>query len=130
MGAYKYVSELYKKKQSDVLRFLLRVRLALRPKHFAGETKLALSCWEYRQLNVIHRASRPSRPDKARRLGYKAKQGYLIYRIRVRRGNRKKPVPKGPFSQLSAYARLIFCQVLPMASPSGRVSTTSNINAV
>ena len=54
-----------------------------------------LSCWEYRQLHVIHRASRPSRPDKARRLGYKAKQGYVIYRIRVRRGNRKKPVPKG-----------------------------------
>jgi hypothetical protein len=26
MGAYKYVGELYKKKQSDVLRFLLRVR--------------------------------------------------------------------------------------------------------
>jgi ribosomal protein L15E len=26
MGAYKYISELYKKKQSDVLRFLLRVR--------------------------------------------------------------------------------------------------------
>ncbi len=52
-------------------------------------------CWEYRQLNVIHRASRPSRPDKARRLGYKAKQGYVIYRVRVRRGNRKKHVPKG-----------------------------------
>ncbi|CAG8471811.1 11260_t:CDS:2 [Paraglomus occultum] len=48
-----------------------------------------------RQLNVIHRASRPSRPDKARRLGYKAKQGYVIYRIRVRRGGRKRPVPKG-----------------------------------
>jgi ribosomal protein L15E len=46
-------------------------------------------------LNVIHRASRPSRPDKARRLGYKAKQGYVIYRVRVRRGGRKKPVPKG-----------------------------------
>ena len=46
-------------------------------------------------MNVIHRASRPSRPDKARRLGYKAKQGYVVYRIRVRRGNRKKPVPKG-----------------------------------
>ena len=26
MGAYKYVGELYKKKQSDVLRFLFRVR--------------------------------------------------------------------------------------------------------
>ena len=70
--------ELYKHKQSDVLRFLLRLR-----------------CWEYRQLNVIHRATRPSRPDKARRLGYKAKQGYVIYRIRVRRGGRKRPVPKG-----------------------------------
>lgn len=28
MGAYKYIGELYKKKQSDVLRFLLRVRYA------------------------------------------------------------------------------------------------------
>mgnify|MGYP000551533689 FL=1 len=26
MGAYKYLEELHKKKQSDVLRFLLRVR--------------------------------------------------------------------------------------------------------
>ncbi|EME83067.1 uncharacterized protein MYCFIDRAFT_58365 [Pseudocercospora fijiensis CIRAD86] len=78
MGAHKYLEELQKKKQSDVMRFLLRVR-----------------CWELRQLNVIHRASRPSRPDKARRLGYKAKQGYVIYRVRVRRGGRKRPVPKG-----------------------------------
>ncbi|GAB7337823.1 hypothetical protein MBLNU457_4225t3 [Dothideomycetes sp. NU457] len=78
MGALKYVEELAKKKQSDVMRFLLRVR-----------------CWELRQLNVIHRASRPSRPDKARRLGYKAKQGYVIYRVRVRRGGRKRMAPKG-----------------------------------
>lgn len=28
-------------------------------------------------------------------MGYKAKQGYVIYRVRVRRGNRKKHVPKG-----------------------------------
>ena len=46
-------------------------------------------------MNVVHRASRPSRPDKARRLGYKSKQGYVIYRVRVRRGNRKKHAPKG-----------------------------------
>jgi len=78
MGAYKYLEELWKRKQSDVLRFLLRVR-----------------CWEYRQLPGVHRAPRPSRPDKARRLGYKAKQGYIIYRVRVRRGGRKRPVPKG-----------------------------------
>lgn len=56
-GAYKYIEELWRKKQSDVLRFLLRVR-----------------CWEFRQLPGIVRVTRPSRPDKARRLGYKAKQ--------------------------------------------------------
>lgn len=78
MTAYKYVEELHKKKQSDVMRFLSRVR-----------------CWEYRQKSVIHRASRPSRPEKARRLGYKAKQGFVIFRVRVRRGNRKRPVRKG-----------------------------------
>merc|ERR1712047_66036 len=78
MGAYKYMQELYRKKQCDVMRFLQRVR-----------------CWQYRQLSTIHRASRPTRPDKARRLGYRAKQGYVIYRIRIRRGGRKRPVPKG-----------------------------------
>eukprot|EP00960_Hanusia_phi_P069288 767051-Hanusia_phi.AAC.12 len=51
MGAYKYMEELWKKKQSDVLRFLSRVRV-----------------WEYRQLPAIHRCTRPTRPDKARRL--------------------------------------------------------------
>merc|ERR1712100_221940 len=74
----KYLDELYKKKQSDLLRFLFRIR-----------------CWQLRHLAAIHRASRPTRPDKARRLGYKAKQGVCIYRVRVRRGGRKKPVPKG-----------------------------------
>ena len=78
MGAYKYLEELWKKKQSDVMNFILRLR-----------------AWEYRQLPGIHRATRPSRPDKARRLGYKAKQGFVIYRVRVRRGGRKRPVRKG-----------------------------------
>ena len=31
MGAYKYVSELYRKKQSDVMRYLLRIRYDLTP---------------------------------------------------------------------------------------------------
>ena len=78
MGAFKYLSEIWRKKQSDTLCFLMRVR-----------------CWEYRQLPVIHRATRPSRPDKAHNLGYKAKQGYVIYRVRVKRGSRKKPYSKG-----------------------------------
>lgn len=60
------------------MRFLLRVR-----------------AWEYRHLPAVHRASRPTRAEKARRLGYKAKQGFVIYRVRVRRGGRKRPVSKG-----------------------------------
>lgn len=78
MGAYRYVQELYRKKQSEVMRYLLRIRV-----------------WQYRQLTKLHRCPRSSRPDKARRLGYRAKQGYVIYRIRIRRGGRKRPVPKG-----------------------------------
>merc|ERR1712172_397528 len=46
-------------------------------------------------MGKVHRAPRPTRPDKARRLGYKAKQGYVIYRISMRRGGRKRPVAKG-----------------------------------
>ena len=68
MGAYKYLEEFWRKKQSDLMNFIFRVRT-----------------WEYRQLPVITRVNRPTRPDKARRLGYKAKDGYVVYRARVRR---------------------------------------------
>uniref|UniRef100_A0A673VSS5 Ribosomal protein L15 n=1 Tax=Suricata suricatta TaxID=37032 RepID=A0A673VSS5_SURSU len=79
MGAYKYIQELWRKKQSDVMRFPLRV-----------------SCWQYCQLSALHRGPPPPPPlDKMCRLGYKAKQGYVIYRIRVRRSGCKCPVPKG-----------------------------------
>merc|ERR1712066_195362 len=78
MGAYKYMNEIWRKKQSETMRYLQRVRV-----------------WQYRNLNSIHRASKPTRPEKARRLGYKATQGFVVYRIRMRRGGRKKPVPKG-----------------------------------
>uniref|UniRef100_A0A6U5FDS6 Ribosomal protein L15 n=1 Tax=Corethron hystrix TaxID=216773 RepID=A0A6U5FDS6_9STRA len=78
MGAYKYMEELWRHKQSDVMRFLLRVR-----------------AWEYRQGNKIANCNRPTRPEKAHRLGYKAKQGYVIARVGVRRGGRKRQNPRG-----------------------------------
>merc|ERR1719362_2544239 len=46
-------------------------------------------------MPAIHRCNRPSRPEKARRLGFKAKQGFCVYRVRVKRGGRKKRVAKG-----------------------------------
>merc|ERR1712048_608009 len=78
MGAYKYLQELWRKKKSDTMRFVMRVR-----------------CWEYRQLATIHKASKPSRLDKARAVGFKQKQGYAVYRVRIRRGGRKRAVGKG-----------------------------------
>lgn len=78
MGAYKYMEELWRHKQSDALRFLLRVR-----------------AWEYRQRPNITSCNRPSRADKAHRLGYKAKQGYVIVRAGVRRGGRKRQNHRG-----------------------------------
>ena len=60
------MTELYRKKQSDVMRYLLRIR-----------------CWQYRQLAKVHRVPRSTRPDKARRLGYKNKQGIFQHIITV-----------------------------------------------
>lgn len=99
-----YVEELWKKKQSDVLRFLSRVR-----------------CWEYRQLPSITRLTQPSRPDKARRLGYKAKQGYVIYRVRVRRGGRKKPVNKVCLERLAAETVFVYSRPDPLSGSLIRV---------
>uniref|UniRef100_A0A0E0HPK5 Ribosomal protein L15 n=1 Tax=Oryza nivara TaxID=4536 RepID=A0A0E0HPK5_ORYNI len=75
MGAYRCVSELWRRKQSDVMTFVQRVR-----------------CWDHRRQPAI---GRPTRPDKARRLGDKAKQGYVVLPCPSRRGGRKRPVPKG-----------------------------------
>ena len=49
---------------------------------------------EWRKENAQVRIDRPSRLQKARRLGYKAKQGIIVVRMRVGRGNmrRKRPV--------------------------------------
>jgi len=101
MGAYKYLEELWKKKQSDVMRFLSRVRT-----------------WEFRQLPAIHRASRPTRPDKARRLGYKAKQGFVVYRVRVKRGGRKRKVSKG------------ICYGKPSTSGVKKIKASRNLKSV
>ena len=48
----------------------------------------------WRRQPTILRIERPSRLDRARALGYKAKQGHVVVRIRVVRGGmrRKRPV--------------------------------------
>ncbi|MCL5988724.1 MAG: 50S ribosomal protein L15e [Candidatus Thermoplasmatota archaeon] len=45
----------------------------------------------WRNGNSVVRVDFPTRIDRARSLGYKAKYGYLVVRSRVRRGGRGKP---------------------------------------
>ncbi|HDM23383.1 50S ribosomal protein L15e [archaeon] len=44
----------------------------------------------WRKQGAIVRVDKPTRLARARRLGYKAKQGYVIVRVRVRKGNLTK----------------------------------------
>ncbi len=68
-GAYNRMSQLWRKNLKEIMK-----------------KKLV----ELRKENVVVRVDKPSRIDKARRLGYKAKRGYVIVRVRVRRGGRRR----------------------------------------
>ena len=77
MSMYKYLSEIYKQ-----------------PKQNLGEIwKKRLIKW--RKDPSIVRIDKPTRLDRARSLGYKAKQGYIVVRDKVLRGGRKRPRFKG-----------------------------------
>lgn len=59
-----------------------------RPTGFRSETWTRLIAW--RRGPSFERVERPSRLDRARALGYKAKQGFVIVRARIRRGGLHK----------------------------------------
>ena len=46
--------------------------------------------FEWRRQDTVERIERPTRLDRARSLGYKAKQGYILARVRVTRGGRRR----------------------------------------
>jgi len=75
---YKYVGEAWKK---------------------PGEGDLGELNWErkieWRAGKSFVRVDRPTRIDRARSLGYKAKTGYVIVRARIRRGGLRKPTIRG-----------------------------------
>ena len=51
---------------------------------------------QWRRENSFTRVEHPTRIDRARSLGFKAKQGYVVVRARVRRGSmRKRTIRKG-----------------------------------
>ncbi|MDW8083769.1 MAG: 50S ribosomal protein L15e [Candidatus Caldarchaeum sp.] len=73
---YRLIGDFWRQR-SDTLRSLLRQRMV-----------------EWRKEKAVVRVDKPLRLDRARSLGYKAKQGYIILRVRVRRGGFSKPRPR------------------------------------
>lgn len=71
-SAYKYIHDIWKKPKEN-LDQLLKQRLI-----------------EWRKQPAVTRIDKPTRLDRARALGYKAKQGYVVVRVRVRRGGRRR----------------------------------------
>ncbi|MEM4152672.1 MAG: 50S ribosomal protein L15e [Candidatus Pacearchaeota archaeon] len=75
-SAYSYISELWKRPKESLGK-LWRERLI-----------------EWRKSETVVRVDKPTRLDRARALGYKAKPGFVIVRVRVRRGGHKRPRPR------------------------------------
>ena len=48
---------------------------------------------EWRKSEVFTKVDKPLRLDRAHSLGYKAKKGFVIIRVRVKRGGHKRPRP-------------------------------------
>ena len=51
---------------------------------------------KWRQEPTTIRVERPTRIDRARSCGYKAKPGFIVVRQRVNRGGRQRPNPRHP----------------------------------
>jgi len=71
-GMYHYIQQAWKKPDAETL----RKRMV-----------------EWRHSPAFIRVEKPLRLDKARALGYKDKKGFVIVRVRIKRGGHKRPRP-------------------------------------
>jgi len=76
VGLYAKLNELWREKP-EKLKALIKERLI-----------------RWRRQPAVVRVEKPLRLDRARMLGYKAKQGFIVLRVRVRRGGFQKPRPR------------------------------------
>lgn len=77
MGAYKYITEAFQKEY----------------KGRSEEYRQRVIAW--RKKPAIEKVDRPTNITRARRLGYKAKQGYVVVRVRIDKGRRTRRKPMG-----------------------------------
>ena len=73
---YRYLKEAWKNRENSYIQEIMRDRVI-----------------RWRRHPVITRIDKPTRIDRARRLGYKAKKGFIVARVRIRRGGRRKQRP-------------------------------------
>jgi large subunit ribosomal protein L15e len=76
--AYKYIAKAWQKPANSFVKDLMWQRVI-----------------EWRKQPTIVRIDKPTRLDRARKLGYKAKQGFVVTRVRVRRGGLSRTRPSG-----------------------------------
>jgi large subunit ribosomal protein L15e len=72
---YHYIAETWKNRD-EVLEEVIRTRLI-----------------EWRKGPSVVRIDKPTRLDRARAIGYEAKQGFIVVRVRVRKGGLNRPRP-------------------------------------
>ncbi len=71
-GLYNYIKQAWKKPDKETLRNRMI---------------------EWRKSGVFTRVDKPLRLDRARALGYKDKKGFVVIRVRVKRGGHRRPRP-------------------------------------
>lgn len=70
--------EVHRKKQSDIMHYMTRIAMV-----------------EARQNEVVFRKERPSYLERARKLGYKAKQGVCVFGVRIVKGDTPRDYHNG-----------------------------------
>lgn len=75
MGYYKYLRQAWKKPRANLKESYKELLVKLRSEE------------------SIKRLEKPTRPDRAHSLGYKAKQGFVIARVSIKKGKRKRERP-------------------------------------
>lgn len=74
---YKALSELWRRSFHEPLKDIMRSRMI-----------------EWRSQPAVVRVDKPTKLHTARKLGYKAKRGFIVVRVRVRKGSGEKPRPR------------------------------------
>lgn len=77
MGMYKYLIKTWNQREKTDLEQHMRHLLI-----------------KWRREPTVHRVEHPARLERARALGYRAKQGYIVVRVRIRKGGARKPRPR------------------------------------